>query len=278
MNTALAYPSFEKIVHDRKSEYQNAAPYPHTVIENFLDPEMAAEASREIDSLQEHTTYYRHYNSKKYACNDLSKMGPATRAIIEELQSPKFIQLVSELSGIKNLIPDPTLEGGGIHILNESGFLNIHTDFLSHAKFRNWGRRINVLVYLNADWKEEYQGQLELWDRTGKIRVKSITPELNRCVIFSTIEKSYHGNPRPVQEPNGRARKSIALYYYTEEKTDLKLKATDYISLPEKGMTGKVANFFDKAALKAIVFSKRYLGISNEGITGLIKKVTHWFQ
>ncbi len=278
LSPVLNIEAFKQFVQKEKSNYSQEKPFPHTVIEQFINPELALSASKEIDQIHEHTSYFRHYNSKKYTCNELDKMGPATQTIIQALQSKEFIEQISELSGIPGLIADPTLEGGGVHILSPTGFLNVHTDFLSHAKFRNWSRRINILVYLNPDWKESYQGQLELWDREGKNCIKSVLPDLNRCVIFSTIEKSYHGNPRPVQSPEGKDRKSIALYYYTAEKNTLNLKTTDYISLPETGVMGRIANRFDRIALYLIAFSKRHLGLSNETFANAIKKVSGWFK
>ena len=92
--------------------------------------------------------------------------------------------------------------------------MSVHADFNYHAPL-NVERRINVLIYLNKDWKDEYGGQLELWDVDMKTRVKSIVPLFNRCVIFNTTSTSNHGNPEPVDHPDGRPRRSIALYYYT---------------------------------------------------------------
>lgn len=37
----------------------------------------------------------------------------------------------------------------------------------------------------------------------------------NRAVVFSTTDSSYHGHPDPLTCPEGRARYSIAMYYYT---------------------------------------------------------------
>ncbi|HBS32523.1 MAG TPA: proline hydroxylase, partial [Parvularcula sp.] len=45
--------------------------------------------------------------------------------------------------------------------------------------------------------------------------VKTIVPEFGRCVVFSTTGESFHGHPAPVAHPEGKPRRSIALYYYT---------------------------------------------------------------
>ena len=90
----------------------------------------------------------------------------------------------------------------------------MHADF-NHHKPMNLERRVNVLIYLNKGWREEYGGQLELWDREMTKCVHSIVPSFNRCVIFNTTGESMHGNPEPVNHPDGMPRRSIALYYYT---------------------------------------------------------------
>ncbi len=90
----------------------------------------------------------------------------------------------------------------------------MHADFNFYKRL-NLYRRLNLLVYLNENWSEEWGGDLELWDRTGKRCVQRIAPIFNRAVIFDTSNFSYHGHPRPLQCPEERSRKSLALYYYT---------------------------------------------------------------
>src|SRR5256885_1536621 len=66
-----------------------------------------------------------------------------------------------------------------------------------------------------VEWKEEFGGHLELWARDMSHSEKRVLPVFNRCVIFSTTDYSYHGHPDPLNCPEDRARKSLALYYYT---------------------------------------------------------------
>ena len=71
------------------------------------------------------------------------------------------------------------------------------------------------MLYLNENWREEYGGHLELWDREMTRCVRRILPVFNRCVIFSTTDYSFHGHPDPLACPRGMTRKSLALYYYS---------------------------------------------------------------
>ena len=67
----------------------------------------------------------------------------------------------------------------------------------------------------NEDWDDVYGGHLELWDRNMSNCARRILPEFNRLVVFSTTDYSYHGHPDPLNCPPGRARISIAQYYYS---------------------------------------------------------------
>ncbi len=140
--------------------------------------------------------------------------GPATARLAQWLNSAPFLAYLENLTGIKNLIADPSYFGGGVHWIDNGGYLEVHADF-NHLKQYNLERRINLLLYLNEDWQDEYNGHLELWDRSRMTKVKSVAPLCNRAVIFSTVKEALHGHPTPLNAPAGRARRSLALYYYT---------------------------------------------------------------
>ena len=57
---------------------------------------------------------------------------------------------------------------------------------------------------------DEYNGNLEFWDAKPEKKVKSISPIFNRCVIFRTDKKSFHGHPEKLNLPPNLSRKSIA--------------------------------------------------------------------
>ena len=118
------------------------------------------------------------------------------------------------MTGIQDLISDPYFRGGGLHNISRGGKLGVHIDFNKHQKY-NLDRRLNLLLYLNKDWEEEFGGHIELWDSGMKQCIKKILPIFNRMVIFNTTETSFHGHPEPLNCPADRSRKSLALYYYT---------------------------------------------------------------
>jgi len=216
--------------------YQDASPYPHIVLENFLDPGVLDECIGEFNTLNETDGWinYTHYNEKKTGLNKLDLLPETIKATINELNSPPFLEFLSTLTGIKNLQKDDQLEGGGIHQSKRGGFLNIHADFTVHPHHRNWQRRVNVLVYLNKDWQEEWGGKLELWDKKMKACEEKVLPVFNRCVIFNTDADSFHGHPEPMTCPEGKFRRSIALYYYSIEDKPFR-RATYYQARPGEG-------------------------------------------
>ncbi|PXW22291.1 2OG-Fe(II) oxygenase [Paraburkholderia caballeronis] len=200
-----------------QTAYADASPFPHVVIDDFLPPELADRilghfaSSRGGDDLN--MSYDRAQERFKSSYHP-DTLAPELRAIFYAFNSRPFLQIVENLTGIKGLIPDPYFFGGGLHEIRQGGHLSIHADFNHHMPL-DLERRINLLIYLNKDWKDEYGGQLELWDTAMTKRHHSIVPAFNRCVIFNTTSKSMHGNPQPVSHPGNVSRKSVALYYYT---------------------------------------------------------------
>ncbi len=45
--------------------------------------------------------------------------------------------------------------------------------------------------------------------------VSSVLPLIGRAVVFNTDTYSYHGHPEPLNTPEHRSRRSLALYYYS---------------------------------------------------------------
>lgn len=195
-------------------QYVSAQPFPHIVLDNFVDEEVLDRCLREFPSTQvSGTAYSRSQEKGKFEFRP-EVLSPPLRSLFYSFNSIPFIAFVENLTGIKGLIPDPYFLGGGFHEVVHGGHLNIHADFNYHETL-NLERRINLLIYLNRDWKEEYGGCFEIWDKGMRRRLVRIVPLFNRCVIFNTSSISLHGNPEPVNHPAGTPRRAIALYYYT---------------------------------------------------------------
>lgn len=199
-----------------KKQYAEGSPFPHIAFDNFFDPAFLSEVVAEFPDLASlNSLQYNNPNEVKFASKGENGMGPRTKEFIHFLNSEPFLNFLQELTSIKEtLVGDPYLIGGGLHEIKRGGLLKVHADFNKHSK-TGLDRRLNVLVYLNQDWKEEYGGHFELWDRDMQRAEKKILPAFNTLAMFSTTDFSYHGHPDPLNCPADRSRRSIALYYYS---------------------------------------------------------------
>ncbi len=266
------YDKLDQYATDLQEGFKSAHPFPHVVIDDFLPAQVAEDLLTDFEAKQEGWKHYHHYNERKLALTDLEKMPPRTRELFEEMQSPPFVAFISKLSGIEGLISDSTLEGAGMHMIEPGGFLNMHTDFLTHTKQRSWRRHINLLVYLNKHWKEDWSGNLELWDAEMSHCVQSVVPAFNRCVIFNTLPKSYHGHPHKLACPPGETRKSILLYYYRDEGEARELCPTDYRPLPDDPPHKKLLVAADRGLLRLYSFVKRHTGLTDGMVDRFLKR------
>ena len=195
--------------------YLDAKPFPHVVIDNFLNPEVLDAVLAEFPKPNE-IRWQQFDNAReiKLASAKEANFGPYTRLLFYHLNSMTFLEFLSGVTGIRDLIPDPSLDGGGLHQIVRGGKLGIHADFNKHPKY-GLDRRLNLILYLNKNWREEYGGHLELWDREMTKCEAKVLPVFNRMMIFGTTDFTYHGHPDPLQCPDGMTRKSLALYYFS---------------------------------------------------------------
>jgi len=181
----------------------------------FFNEEFLSDVLSEFPELGDKSDIqYSNPNEIKLASRGEQKFGPKTKVLMHFLNSEPFLMFLSDLSGITNLIADPYFEGGGCHQIKPGGMLKIHADFNKHRTL-GLDRRLNFLIYLNKDWKEEYGGHFELWKTDMSESRAKILPIFNRVAMFSTTDYSFHGHPDKLNCPEDRSRKSLALYYYT---------------------------------------------------------------
>ena len=205
-------------------QYLNNKPFSHIVFDNFFNTLFLEKILEDFPKNLEKTGIkFEDKQEKKIASKNPDIISNNTNTLINFLNSYKFLNFLNNLSGMQEtLIPDPYLWGGGYHELKNGGYLNIHADFNIHPQLE-LNRRINLLIYLNKNWKDEYGGHLELWDKMMTKCEKKISPIFNRMVVFSTNDFSYHGHPEPVICPMGESRKSIALYYFSKGRPSFEI-------------------------------------------------------
>jgi len=194
-------------------------PFPHIAASNFLPIEIAKQAESEFNNFDKliNSGGYR-YGNLHTNFTKLNEMPKTVREIITFCNSDSFLKLLGEKFNIKNVIPDWSLWAGGMHKSRRDGHLTIHSDYLYQRK-TNTRRVLNLLLYLNSDWKDEWNGAIELWNKKMTKKVKSLSPLLNNVLIFETSKDSNHGYPEKLLCPENTSRNSIALYYYVKEKS-----------------------------------------------------------
>jgi Rps23 Pro-64 3,4-dihydroxylase Tpa1-like proline 4-hydroxylase len=235
-----------------KETFRTTEPFPHFCIDNFLREDFAEEIYRSFPSFHEAQEMGLEFSAvnekKKVQITDASLFPPAIKKLNDLLASPEYVDMWSELTGIDNLLADPQLVGGGIHETNTGGHLDVHVDF-NYIENRQLHRRMNILIYFNKDWKEEYGGYFDIWDREVKNRHGYFKPKFNRACGFLTSDISYHG-VTPITCPSDVTRKSFATYYYTSEAPrgwQGKTHSTVFKARPEEWMKGRVLMPYEKA-------------------------------
>jgi hypothetical protein len=202
-----------------RRQYREAAPYPFVKMENFLDPTFAREVAGAYPTFENATTQGRTFASvnerKKVQITDAKLFPEPVARLNAVLASPEFLSDLSYITGIPRLLADEELVGGGIHVTGPGGRLDVHVDF-NYIEARKLHRRLNLLLYLNPTWQEDWGGHIQLWDKDVTVCKQAFAPALNRCVIFETSNISFHG-VTPVKASAPFPRQSFATYYYTRE-------------------------------------------------------------
>jgi Rps23 Pro-64 3,4-dihydroxylase Tpa1-like proline 4-hydroxylase len=217
--------------------YRSASPFPHIIIDDFIDGEVLREVIAEFPSNKDKSYFNRDQERLKFQYSPQEVSSGLVRNLFAELNGEAFLGFLEEMTGIEGLIADPYFDGGGLHETKRGGHLGIHADFNVHGRLKV-ERKLNLLVYLNENWAPEYGGQLELWDRQMKECRVRVEPVFGRAVIFSTDLDSFHGHPEPLTCPPERSRRSIATYYYSapeEGVAALPRRSTNFQARPESG-------------------------------------------
>jgi len=212
-----------QIVSNDLSGYRNAwlaaKPFPHIVLNNFVDNATSLNEEFPDTAWPSWVPLGDAYQKNKYFCSDIDKFPSSIRNLIFDLSSPNFLKTIEQITAIEGLIPDPYLEGGGLHVSLAGGILAPHTDFHIYQKLGLY-RRLNFLLYLNESWREGDGGELEFTHSKVQSTDRClIEPLFNRAVLFLTDDRSIHGFSSPIR--SGTVRKSIAVYYYTSYEANM---------------------------------------------------------
>lgn len=194
-------------------KYNSSVPFKHIRIDNFLKNEYAEEIFKNYPN--DFENWHKYYNpiEVKYSNDDINNMNKSIKDLFYLLSTNQLIEIFSKITGINNLEYDPYLYGAGLHSHPKYGRLNIHLDYEKHIILKNKQRRLNIILFLTKDWKKEWNGDNQLWDKEMKECKVKTYPKFNSAIVFKTNDISWHGLPDKIMCPDGIYRKSLAYYY-----------------------------------------------------------------
>lgn len=223
--------------------YKNNQPYPHLEIDGLFNKLLLGRIAATFPDLRNaKKEEVRGGGTLKRGSREGCLMAEGlTKHFIRYLNSFEFIDFIQTVCDIEEpLIADHTLLGGGLHSTSTGGSLGMHVDFPIHKK-NKLDRRVNVLVYLNKNWKAEWGGEFIASDQTGSCK-KTYLPLINKTVIFETNDFTIHGHPYPLKSPENINRNSIAMYYYTNGRPKGEIK---YDTWDKNKNQARTTIFFD---------------------------------
>jgi hypothetical protein len=201
--------------------YRSARPFPHIVIDNMFEERLLDQLVDEMPSLTaDKFVYCDDGHLTQYGLRSAIELGETGSQLVAFLHSASFLYFLSELTGIRELLPDPYLQGGGYHVMPPGGKFDVHAD-RNMAYETGLTRRLSLITYLNKSWKHEYGGQFEMWNQDGSRSEATVEPLFNRTVIFEIADQNFHGVPSPITGPAGRCRNSFVVYYHTAQSQAL---------------------------------------------------------
>jgi 2OG-Fe(II) oxygenase superfamily len=235
-----------------KIEYANAKPFPHVILDNVFSEQTLDSLLSEIADMarEQWVDIGGDPRERTVRMRSAAEMGAAGSQFLGIVHSAAFLYLLTEITGVGQLLPDPYLQGGGFAVMRRGDYFEVHAD-RNVAYDTGLTRRLAMIVFLNKAWKPEYNGQLELWTPDAKRREITIEPVFNRTVLFEVAYPNFHGVPAPLACPADRMRQSFIVYYHTAE-------------IPQR------------AGVKAhtTIFAPRFYGASRATVRSIVREVT----
>jgi hypothetical protein len=227
-----------------RMEYLLAKPFPHLIIDNFCDAARLEAMYEKIPELNNKSRDYIFANNK-FEKSNYRELGQEFDELYLDLSSGKIDDFLSFIAN-EVVFVDPANHGGGLHQGKKNSFLDMHLDFNYHPLHKGWYRNMNLLLYLNKNWKPEYKGHLKLVDlRSGA--EKEIEVPFNRMIIQQTRAYTLHGYEL-TNFPEKVYRTSIATYAYTKHQHLIeKARTTDWIVADANPLKKAIASIYGPA-------------------------------
>ena len=237
---------------DLQLKYLLAKPFPHLIIDNFCDGNKLLTMYNNIPELNNKSRDYVFANNK-FEKSNYRELGPEFDELYNDLSSKRMNDFLSFIAN-EEVFVDPVNHGGGLHQGKKNSFLDMHLDFNYHPLNRGWYRNMNLLLYLNKDWKPEYKGHLKLVDLRSGEEAQLEVP-FNRMIIQQTRAYTLHGYDM-TNFPDKVYRTSVATYAYTRHQHLVeKPRTTDWKVKDDQPLKKAIASIYGPAVkIKNILF------------------------
>lgn len=221
----INFDNLEKNKEQLRMSFLLAKPFPHLIIDDFCETEKINQLYNEMPDIETKSRDYV-FAANKFEKSKFRDVSPLFEELYEDLISDRLRALLCFITN-EDVFVDEAFHGGGIHQGKKNSFLDMHVDFNYHPLHPDWYRNLNLLLYLNKDWKPEYGGHLKLEDlRSGE--KQSLEVPFNRMIIQQTRKYTLHGYGQ-TNFPEGKYRTSVASYAYTIHKCHIeKPRTTDW--------------------------------------------------
>ena len=243
-------------VEELKKKFVGSEPFDNIIIPNFFSEEFAESLFQQFPTDIENGKWHKYNNPLeiKFAYDDVKNLPIVLKDAFYLLSTKEITEKINILSGINSLEYDPYLHGAGLHAHPSNGRLHMHLDYEKHPHLDK-ERRLNIIVYLTKEWKEEWNGETQLWDKDMKNCIVKSPVKFNTAFIFKTNDVSWHGLPEPITCPEDILRKSLAYYYISpivsqpdnkkvgNDGTGYRTKAT-YTKRPEEPFDEKIDKLY----------------------------------
>lgn len=255
----------EEYLKETHDKFRGADGFPHIVIDDFLKPEIADILFENFPTKAEMRKSYSNLNEQKSEGSGFEHYHENFSKLKDELRTEKFREAFSKLTGIDNLILPDDHRGSGVHQGFDGSYLDVHVDFSIHPTLKKH-RRLNLLIFLNKNWKEEYGGHCEFWDKDVKNMIGQALPSHNRAVIFECSRYSFHGYST-INIPEDESRKSFYSYFYTDVAPGVKYHDTIFKARPSEGSAKKLKTDMKEGSknfVKKMLYKLNLKGLFNK--------------
>lgn len=206
------------------ARFAAARPFRHLVVDGFLPGALARGVARELPRPDDEAfTEGRVGGDGVAICRDPERLGPSWARVDALTRSADFLAALGEACGVADLRRNEAGDCGGLFRYAPDSEMDVHVDSNDvdvHCAQTGHRRKINLLLYLTPGWREDWGGGFDLYAAPSRAPVKSVAPLFNRCVLFDSHDRSWHG-VAPITLPRsarGTARFALILNYFSTDR------------------------------------------------------------